>query len=457
MNYQLLQERIENLKRRPDANQRVIDALYKWLLKSDVGQRERLNPCQVARDCFMDLSQTVTACLQGVKQGIFDLNWDIRCPHCDMVCGENHDLSQAAGVGGCPMCNIEFETDFSQRVEVTFSLSQDIEQSPTNATCAPPAALKPKFQMAVSQGETNYAVDYLNPGKYRYCCAITLAKGIMVVEGAPTDKLQEIKLTQLQSGDFDTKQITCAPGKIKIELTNSSESLSGLYLHEDELPSELTPEQLPPRVSGLQIIHLPAYQRLFGDQVLSERERIKISSVTVMFTDITGSTSMYEKLGDVKAYNIVRDHFEILFGAIEHHGGTVLKTIGDAVMASFISSEAAIKAAVNALNDFQDYNQNRPEDEQVKVKIGIHRGSTVLVNLNNRLDYFGSTVNKAARIQGVSQSWEISLSEEVYNQEVLVTALKASGKWSVTKHEVDLKGIEGKQAVYSLGFYAKAY
>ncbi|GAB4295194.1 MAG: hypothetical protein Fur0025_32210 [Oscillatoriaceae cyanobacterium] len=455
MNYQLFQSRIEQVKQQPGVNATVIDSLYKWILKSDAGQRHRINPHQIARDCFMDLSLTVTGCLQAVKGGIFDLNWDIRCPHCDMVCDEHHDLSQASGFGKCPMCEIEFESDFAQRVEVTFSLAADIEKPITNASCAPPAALKPKFQMTVDSGETNYAVDYLNPGKYRYCCAITLAKGIMVVEGEPTDKIQEVQLTQLPGSEFDKKQITCAPGKIKIELTNSGDSLAGLYLHEDELPNLLTPEQIPPRVSGLQIIHLPVYKRLFGDQVLSQRERIKISSVTVMFTDITGSTSMYEKLGDAKAYNIVRDHFEILFWAIEQQGGTVLKTIGDAVMASFITSEAAIKAAVNALVDFRDYNQNRPEEEQVKIKIGIHRGSTVLVNLNNRLDYFGSTVNKAARIQGVSQSWEISLSEDVYHAEMLVTALKSSGQWEVTKHEVDLKGIEGKQEVYSLGFYPR--
>ncbi len=457
MNYQLFQAKIEQLKQQMGVNTTVIDSIYKWILKSDAGQRHRINPHQVARDCFMDLSLTVSGCLQAVKGGIFDLNWDIRCPHCDMVCDEHHDLSQASGLGACPMCAIEFEMDFAQQVEVTFSLAADIEQPITNATCAPPSALKTKFAITVPSGESNYAVDYLNAGTYRYCCPITLAKGIMVVEGEPTKNLQEVQLTQLPGSEFDKKEITCAPGKIKIELTNSGDVLSGLYLHEDELPNQLTPEQLPPRVSGVQIIHLPVYKHLFGDQVLSQRERIKISSVTVMFTDITGSTSMYENLGDAKAYNIVRDHFEILFWAIEQQGGTVLKTIGDAVMASFITSEAAIKAAVNVLADFGDYNQNRPEAEQVKVKIGIHRGSTVLVNLNNRLDYFGSTVNKAARIQGVSQSWEISLSEEVYHAELLVTALKAAGKCEVTKHEVDLKGIEGTQAVYSLGFYPRRY
>jgi class 3 adenylate cyclase len=158
---------------------------------------------------------------------------------------------------------------------------------------------------------------------------------------------------------------------------------------------------------------------------------------------------MYEKLGDARAYNIVRDHFEILFEAIEQQGGTVIKTIGDAVMASFVTNEQAIKAAAEALEGLQKYNIARPEDEQLRVKFGIHRGSAVLVNLNNRLDYFGSIVNKAARIQDASKSYEISFSDEVYNDRDFLAALRTIGVSGIQKHLEDLKGIDGRQTVYT--------
>ncbi|MEG4508052.1 hypothetical protein QUA81_31140 [Microcoleus sp. F6_B4] len=102
------------------------------------------------------------------------------------------------------------------------------------------------------------------------------------------------------------------PGKVKIELTNTEHNLSGLILHSDELPDELKVQQLPLPLSGMQLLHHPDYKHLFGDRVISERERVKIRAITIMFTDITGSTRMYETLGDTKPYNIVRDRFEIL-------------------------------------------------------------------------------------------------------------------------------------------------
>jgi class 3 adenylate cyclase len=84
-----------------------------------------------------------------------------------------------------------------------------------------------------------------------------------------------------------------------------------------------------------------------------------------------------------KRSNIVRDHFEIFFESIEKYGGKVIKTIGDAVMASFISNEQAIMAAVGAVTRFREYNLTRPQSEWIQVRIGLHRGTGLLVNLNN--------------------------------------------------------------------------
>ena len=449
MNTTLLIERIEKLKKRPAANTITIDAIKDWLTGSTLLQRLRINPYYVAGDCGLHINAIISEFLYGVKAGLFDLHWDVHCPHCNMITTEFNDLANASALSFCEMCERDFEVDFLDRVEVTFSLNKEIEDPKLSPICAPPPILKAKFQLVTPRNATDSAVVTLEQGRYRYCCPLTCAKGILLVEGEKTEELQEIKLKQLKGNQFDKKEIRVLPGEVKIELTNIGHALSGMIMHADELQDELTLEQLPPRLSGLHITHFPDYKRLFGEQVLSGRERMKIRGVTIMFTDITGSTRMYEKLGDAKAYNIVRDHFEILFEAIEKQGGTVIKTIGDAVMASFVSNEQAIKAAAVALEGFREYNLNRDEDEQIRVKFGIHRGSAVLVNLNNRLDYFGSIVNKAARIQDASKSYEISFYDEVYRDKFFLGALRTIGVSGIQKHLEDLKGIDGRQIVYT--------
>lgn len=450
MNIELLIERTEKLKKRSNANLVAIDTIKDWLVHSDILQRLRINPYYLAEHYRLPPGVITSEFLHGVKAGLFDLHWDVHCPHCNMITAEVNDLAEASALSFCEMCEGSFEVDFLDRVEVTFSLNKQIEDLKLSPVCAPPPVLKAKFQLVTPLNTTDSAEVTLEKGIYRYCCPLTCAKGILVVEGEETEELQEIKLKQLEGKHFDKKELTVRPGKVRIELTNVGHTLSGMIMHNDKLPDELTLDQLPPRLSGLQVIHNPDYKRLFGDQVLSDRERLKIRGVTIMFTDITGSTRMYENLGDAKAYNIVRDHFEIFFRAIEKNEGTVIKTIGDAVMASFVTNEQALKAASDAFLGFSEYNKGHPEEEQIKVKIGIHRGSAVLVNLNNRLDYFGSIVNKAARIQSVSKSYEVSFSEEVYTDRDFLAALRNIGISGIQKHFEDLRGIDGRQTVYTV-------
>lgn len=449
MNTDLMARKLTELRQRPSADQAAIDAIEYWFQQSDVFQRMRSNPFTIASDTQSNVSSVIRELLYGVYIGLFDLHWDVHCPHCYMITEEHDDLADLTGPSACPMCEMDFEADFVHRVEVTFSFTKAIEDLRLPPLCEPPATMQARFPLGASQNETVRTEDILEEGTYRYFCPVTMSKGLLHVSGEWSDEVQELHITQLEGNVFDPPELTARPGRIAISLTNVGHPFSGLYVTQNELPM-LSPDDLPLYLSGLQLIHYPEFRVLFGNQVLSDRERLQIASVTTIFTDITGSTQMYDKLGDAVAYNIVRDHFDILFRVIEQNNGRIVKTIGDAVMASFIANEHAIRSILDFLKGLDRYNQGRSDDEQVYLKIGIHRGPAILVNLNGRLDYFGSTINKAARIQGLSRSGEISLSDEVYLDETSMDLLHKAGLDNATRHTVNLKGIEGEQTVYKV-------
>jgi len=133
-------------------------------------------------------------------------------------------------------------------------------------------------------------------------------------------------------------------------------SLNDEIYADDLMGAAQRPDEIP-MMTGLDMMHYPVFRDIFRDEVLSRREQLKITAVTLLFTDITGSTQMYEKLGDTVAYNIVRDHFDILFDEIQSHHGIVIKTIGDAVMASFRSNEDAVNCVLNGLGRVEDYHK----------------------------------------------------------------------------------------------------
>jgi class 3 adenylate cyclase len=172
--------------------------------------------------------------------------------------------------------------------------------------------------------------------------------------------------------------------------------------------------------------------------------------LTILFTDITGSTAMYKRLGDIRAYNLVRDHFDVLFQEIEQFQGLVVKTIGDSVMAAFSSPDHALQAALAVQRSIGKFNETRTaEDGFILVKIGLHTGSAIAVNLNNTLDYFGNMVNLAARIQGKSRSEEVLMSEDTHRDPNVQEILASSRELVVTDSIFELHGI-GEQRLFSV-------
>ncbi len=450
MDMKALNQRFEIFPASSDTPNAVLQELKNWLVASSLEQRLRINPYEVAAATGRSVNDLLSVLLTGIATGLFNMHWHVHCPHCNMVTKEHESFFELTQTSHCPMCDVSFEADFLTRIEVNFSLHPSIENPDLPAFCLPPPVLTSKINLTVMPGETLANSDKIEePGRYRYFCPITLAKGILEVQGEPTDTVQEFKIRQLGTLQYDLNHIVARPGPIRFELTNECSTVCGAYVIQNILPDGLSLESLPVRLTGLQVIHHPDYRRLFGDQVLPEDERLQISSVALLFTDIAGSTEMYETLGNADAYSVVRDHFSVLFEAVEAHDGFVVKTIGDAVMASFMNSDDAMQSARDAIRAFARLNANTDQDHGVFVKFGVHRGPAIIVNLNSRIDYFGSTVNRAARIQDCAAANEIVVSEDAFidSQIARDIARDCDGE---RREIVKLKGIETEQLVHRL-------
>lgn len=204
------------------------------------------------------------------------------------------------------------------------------------------------------------------------------------------------------------------------------------------------------QLSGLELIHVPEYREFFGSDTISSHEKIYISSVSILFTSIKGSTEMYEALGDLKALEIVREHFHILNEAIQSNNGTIMKTIGDSVMASFVNPSYAVHSIFKIIEKFKVHNMSKPFTEQINLQVGFHEGPAVLVNMNNNLDYFGITVNHAARMHSLASGEEFCMAEEVFSKEDIKEILKTYGINRVKRSKQTLKGLKGNKGIIKI-------
>lgn len=168
-------------------------------------------------------------------------------------------------------------------------------------------------------------------------------------------------------------------------------------------------DELPTR--GLDLLLVPAFWELFAGDAPAIDESLSIARVAILFTDLKGSTAMYAERGDPRAYRLVRDHFAILSEAIDRNKGALVKTIGDAVMASFASGTDAVSAAFESQAELRARAQDM--GGELALKAGVHAGACLAVKLNDRLDFFGGAVNTAARVQGLSRGNDVVISNEV--------------------------------------------
>src|SRR5262249_33139386 len=157
-------------------------------------------------------------------------------------------------------------------------------------------------------------------------------------------------------------------------------------------------------------------RREFSSDLLRPGTTLRVARVALLFTDLTDSTALYTRVGDAKAFKVVHEHFDLLLGIIGERRGTLVKTIGDAVMAAFVEERDAIAAAVDMLERFPAFRGGLPEAGRTFLKVGVYAGPCYVVTANGILDYFGQTVNLAARLQGTAGPGELILVEALAHE-----------------------------------------
>ena len=207
------------------------------------------------------------------------------------------------------------------------------------------------------------------------------------------------------------------------------------------------PLHFAPFLSGKQLLTTQTFRDLFRSEVIRGHEGIGVKDVTLLFTDLKGSTALYDRIGDLNAFALVQQHFDRLLDVTVRHNGAIIKTIGDAVMAAFLKPADAVHAALDMRSEIAAFNEHKL-DKALILKIGIHKGAAIAVTLNDRLDYFGQTVNIAARVQNLADADEIFVSQDVYDA---TGVRERAGGFAVEPRTAQLRGVQQDMPVFRVG------
>jgi class 3 adenylate cyclase len=267
------------------------------------------------------------------------------------------------------------------------------------------------------------------------------------VQGEPTKERQHLSLIYNKAHP-PTGTVTMRPGPLRLSLDNQAgvRVLPTVFIAGDALHHLLGNRR--PFLTAKRMLSNQTFRDVFKADNLNLDQRLKITSLTFLFTDLKGSTALYERVGDLAAFDLVRAHFRSLIAIIAAEKGAVVKTIGDAVMATFVRPEHALAAGLKMRAAMDALNAERGTTDLV-VKIGIHEGPCLAVMLNERQDYFGQTVNIAARVQSLSTSQEIHVTAQVIDAPGVAVILEKEALKPIQK-QAALRGIADKMVVYEI-------
>jgi adenylate cyclase len=404
LNSDELINRLNKMKSYP-VSQDMVSRLEKFLKYASDLEVRRIRPFELAYQWTYDPMQLLRFFLYAAKAGVLDLIWHVLCPNCGAATQEVSNLYELRSDSHCSTCQIRFDSDFSKSVEALFSVHNSVRVAHNAIYCIGGPANMPQVRaqfripaharrdekVTFENGKVRIRSYHFKDTAYRLISNDEESLSHLTVHATP-DGLG-VDDTRLKAGPVEINFINDLDDEILIVIE-----------HENYQKYTAT---------AAQIITLQEFRDLFPGVTLSQGVQITFSDLVLLFTDLKGSTAMYETVGDSTAFEFVQNHFKFITGIVRKNNGGIVKTMGDAVMASFISPGNAFQAALDMQLAWNSFIESANSNPNIQLKIGLHKGTAFAVNEKENQDFFGSMVNEASRIESKSTGGDIVFSKDV--------------------------------------------
>ncbi|MBE7491501.1 MAG: adenylate/guanylate cyclase domain-containing protein [Planctomycetes bacterium] len=446
---------------------RTISKLETLLHSPDPWAVYRVDPINFAAEKGISEQEAIDLLLHAANLGLFHMEWRLLCPLCTDTVSSCRTMSTVKSSCYCHLCLKSVSVNLDDYITVSFNLSPRVRElpwhKPENLSVQDlilryridRRATKPGYG-PFSEIMRQFArlADYLQPGESRQVPLAAPEGWVVVVMDAGANSTVIVPTGGGQTGNIVSARLTSqgwqdvpeavAPGEVILNVRNDTSRRAPLIAGARPGDVDTTGVVMGPFLTGNRLLNNQTFRTLFRAETLASGEGIGVRDLTLLFTDLKGSTELYERVGDLAAFALVQQHFEHLRQAVQQQEGAVVKTIGDAVMASFNEPAQAVRAALAMHREIEAFNARRGTRDLI-LKIGIHRGHSIAVTLNERLDYFGQTVNIAARVQGIAEADQLCLTPEVLDAPGVRELL---GGRNVREETAKLKGIQDSMRVY---------
>ena len=374
LNTQLLDQRLAALRGVASLPSAHVDALAAVLRGPDDWACFRINPLAFGEAHGLSSREAIDLMLHASRAGLLELRFNLICPGCGSV---EHQLTTMDAVPSrvwlCVVCQRDVEAELDDRVEVSFSVEvgvRDLQLKVYESAAnygryyfTGNMIRSPELQAFVDSlgmgmltagpgGEASITLE-AKPGMTYRLLSLDNHSQAVLPPAAEGKGARQVELASTHES-MSPAQVSIAAGVVTVRVLNRSASPLGvmaLRVDRDMLIGIAMkhPNRFRSFLTARSLLNSQTFRDLFRVQTLDVNMRLRLRSLTLLFTDLKGSTELYDRTGDIRAYTFVREHFKVLADAVKRNNGALIKTMGDAIMASFDEPTDAAHAALEMM------------------------------------------------------------------------------------------------------------
>ncbi len=414
-----------NRLREAGASAGVVARLAAFVDDAEDADLQRMRPYELADAWRLPRRDVLRAFLIATRAGLFNLRWSVLCSSCRGPSEPAASLSDVRPTYHCDSCNVAFGAAFDRSVEVTFDARPLGRTTDVPPFCIANPRRSPHVHAQTSvdaRAERTLQLALL-PGNYN----LTVTGAGSTPFAAAPDANREAVATIDASGAVDVP-VELGAGALSLRVVNRLDREAVVRVEDGEWPDTI--------VTAAQVTALQEFRDTFSSEVLAPGLDLGIETLAVLFTDVVGSTAIYSKTGDAPAFRIVSDHFAAIRETVARCDGAIVKTIGDAVMAAFTDPARCLEAALDLDARVRII---AAAGAPLRLRVGFHAGPCIAMRANDRIDYFGTTVNLAARLQKLAGAGEVTLARSVAERPDIAERLRGLAT-AVASETLEIKG-----------------
>jgi adenylate cyclase len=412
INRTVLDQRLGQLTRvgvRPE----LTGLLKERIVAGSDDQLTRIRPFALADLWGADRLEVLRLFLHATSAGLFQLRWELMCPNCRVPKAETGSLAQLPVQFHCDTCGISYDADLDQRVELRFSVHPAIRKADGLVYCVGgPLRMPHTVAQQYIRPHEDRQVDLTLTGSVQLR-TVRAGGRLLLTPGPAGSRARDVTITYAGGRWVGPHSLTrddglTVPADSRLVLRNQTAGPILAVIEDLAWTGEAT--------SAAQVTTLQEFRDLFSSEVLAPSQQLAVSHMAFLFSDLKGSTQLYEGIGDAAAYSRVNRHFDFIGQAVGRGGGSVIKTMGDGVMCAFYRLDDALATAIQLQAQAGSWCRDLGIDPALALKIGVHHGPAIAMTANDHLDFFGRTVNLAARVADQSRGGDVVILREVLGQ-----------------------------------------